>query len=27
MERAIEKLLTPVPGALPVASTTATNRN
>ena len=27
MERAIEKLLTPVPGALPVASTAATNRN
>jgi ABC-type uncharacterized transport system auxiliary subunit len=27
MERAIEKLLTPVPGALPVASTSATNRN
>jgi ABC-type uncharacterized transport system auxiliary subunit len=27
MERAIEKLLTPVPVALPVASTAATNRN
>jgi ABC-type uncharacterized transport system auxiliary subunit len=27
MERAIEKLLTPVPGALPVTSTAATNRN
>jgi len=27
MERAIEKLLTPVPAALPVASTAATNRN
>jgi ABC-type uncharacterized transport system auxiliary subunit len=27
MERAIEKLLTPVPGALPVASTAATNRD
>ena len=27
MERAIEKLLTPVPGALPVTSTSATNRN
>jgi ABC-type uncharacterized transport system auxiliary subunit len=27
MERAIEELLTPVPGALPVASTAETNRN
>jgi ABC-type uncharacterized transport system auxiliary subunit len=27
MERAIEKLLTPVPGALPAASTAASNRN
>jgi ABC-type uncharacterized transport system auxiliary subunit len=27
MERAIEKLLTPVPGGLPVPSTAATNRN
>ncbi len=27
MERAIEELLTPVPGALPVASTAASNRN
>jgi ABC-type uncharacterized transport system auxiliary subunit len=27
MERAIDKLLTPVPAALPVASTAATNRN
>jgi ABC-type uncharacterized transport system auxiliary subunit len=27
MERAIEKLLTPVPVALPIASTAATNRN
>jgi hypothetical protein len=27
MERAIEKLLTPVPGALPAVSTAAANRN